>query len=302
VSRRGPWLGAGVAVLAIVGGCRAGASSGRRAVERPVSPSNVGLSAAVSTCLRLKNPAAGVPAYASNGVRLPFDVRAGHEPGTTPRCGAGELRVLRLETLTIAGRPTYVRRGGCQTPCVVRQATVHLPVAAFAAPVRLLSPAARHGDGRPQAGCRSVVHAAPQLAGGELARMFYKRPAETASGPAASPDVGARWSNYGDPGRVYRRPGGPAADYAYLLWNLPRTSRGVLHGGGIVRAVIARGQAVEICPTARLTLPAFDASGRPDGTVEFAYAEIRPTPREAVYGWVLVAYTYRGEAAQRLTT
>jgi len=293
-------LCAGLALLTLASGCGADASPPPAA--RP-APSNLGLASTVSECLPLKDPAAGVPAYASDGARLPFDVRPGHEPGTAPRCGPGELRVLRLESLSIGGQATYVRRGGCQTPCVVRQPTVHVPAAAFARPVRLLAAAARHGDGAPRPGCRTTVHDAAQLAGRELARMFYKRPTETPAGTAIRPDTGARWSNYGDPGALYRgRGGAPAADYDYLLWNLPRTASGVLHGGGIVRAVIARGAAIELCPAARLTLPAFDADGRLDGQVEFAYAELHPAPGAAIFGWVPLAFTYRGGPRQRLTT
>lgn len=267
-----------------------------------VEPSNNGLSSDVSECLRLKDPAAGVPAYASDGTRLPFDVFAGHEPGTQPRCRPDELRVMRLETLSVGGRLTYVRRGGCQTPCVVRQATVHVPVSAFSGRIRPLGTAARNGDGRPVSGCHTSVRAAPQLAGRGLAEMFYKRAAETPAGTPRTPDTGARWSNYGDPGRLYRgRTSSVAADYDYLLWNLPRTASGVLHGGGIVEAIIARGQPISLCAATRLGLPAFDAKGRVNGRVEFAYAELRPAPGEAIYGWVMVGYTYAGHP-QSMTT
>lgn len=292
-----------LALLVAASGC--GADGGPPPVPRAArrAPANRGLPSTVSACLALRDPSAGVAAYASDGTRLPFDVHAGHEPGTAPRCGPGALRVMRLEALRVGGRLTYVRRGGCQTPCVERQATVHVPAAAFAAPIGLLPGAARRGDGAALPGCDTIVHSAPQRAGSELAGMFYKRPAETPGARPAGPDVGARWSNYGDPGTAYPgRRGAPAADYTYLLWNLPRTAGGVLHGGGIVRAVIARGQAIHLCPAARLTLPAFDAAGHPDGRVQFAYAEIDPAAGEAAYGWVLVAYTHAGAPTRRLTT
>jgi hypothetical protein len=266
-----------------------------------VGPADRGLSSAVSQCLRLKDPAAGVAAYAADGARLPFDVFAGHEPGTQPRCAPDELRVSRLAALTIDGRSTYVRRGGCQAPCVVREATVHVPAAAFAVGVRLLGVAARRGDGAPRAGCRTVVRDAPQLAGRALAAMFYKRPAASTPGPAPSAETGARWSNYGNPGALYATGEGPRTSYNYMLWNLPRTPRGVLHGGGIVEAVIARGDPIELCPATALTLPAYAVDGRADGDVEVSYAAIRAGSGTRVYGWVLLAYTYRGHR-QRLTT
>jgi hypothetical protein len=287
------WAGLALLALALAAGCGAGASSASTPSGRsagPARPANRGLPSSVSECLRLRDPGAGVAAYASDGTRLPFDVFAGHEPGTEPRCRPDELRILRLATLSAGGRPTYLRRGGCQTPCVVRQATVQVPANAFATPISVLPVAARHGDGAPVRGCEVSVRAAPQLAGRELARMFYKRPAETSPGAAPTPDTGARWSNYGDPGWIYSGPAAAGADYGYLLWNLPRTAGGVLHGGGIVEAVLARGQPIDLCAGARLVLPAFDAAGRLDGHVAFAYAELRP----AVFGWVMVAYTYRG--------
>jgi hypothetical protein len=269
--------------------------------SRRTAAANRGLSSAVSQCLPLKDPAAGVAAYTADGARLPFDVFAGHEPGTQPRCRPDELRVSRMASLTIDGQSTYVRRGGCQTPCVVRQATVHVPAGAFAGAVRLLSPAARHGDGAPLAGCRARVRDAPQLAGRALERMFYKRPARSGAGRPLRPDVGARWSNYGNPGALYRTPAHPATSYNYLLWNLPRTPRGVLHGGGIVEALVAQGDPVALCPVTHLTLPAYGADGATDGSVEFAYATVETGSGAHLYGWVLVAYTYRGHR-QRLTT
>jgi hypothetical protein len=102
--------------------------------------------ALISTCVRAKDPAR-VRALALDGARLPFDVAAGHEPGSRPRCRDDELRLLRLQSLRIAGERTYVRRGGCALPCVVRQATVHVPASAFARPVGLLPRSARNKRG-----------------------------------------------------------------------------------------------------------------------------------------------------------
>jgi hypothetical protein len=307
VRLRGLW--AGPLILLVAAGCSAGASppaggaTPRRGASssRRTAAANRGLSSAVSQCLRLKDPTAGVAAYAADGARLPFDVFAGHEPGTQPRCRPDELRVSRMASLTIDGQPTYVRRGGCQTPCVVRQATVHVPAGSFASSVRLLSPAARHGDGAPVADCRAGVRDAPQLAGRALARMFYKRPNVARPGRAIRPAVGARWSNYGNPGALYRTGGRPATSYNYLLWNLPRTARGVLHGGGIVEAVLAQGDPIELCRATHLTLPAYGADGRSDGDVAFAYATVHTESGAHLYGWVLVDYTYQGRR-QRLTT
>ena len=128
--------------------------------------------------------------------------------------------------------------------------------------------------------------------------MYYKTPRELGSTRRRIGEIGAgaRWSNYGDPGRRYRSPGRPAADYNYLLWNLPRTQSGsVLPGGGIVEAVIEQGQAVELCPVRGLRLPSFDVHGTPNGSVAFGYARATSGGAAPIYGWLLTGYAYRGE-------
>lgn len=242
----------------------------------------------------------GIPAYALDGRRLPFTLAAGREPGTRPRCPTGDLRILRLQSLRIAGEASYVRRGGCQVPCVVRQPTVHVLARDLVAPVSLLALAARAGDGAAVADCRRPVRAAPAQAGGELGRMYYKTPAELRSTRRRGGAVGfgARWSNYGDPGRRF----GGGADYGYLLWNLPRRSTGgLLPGGGIVEAVIEQGQALGLCAVPSLTLPAYDPAGARNGYVVFSYARVTPPAGAPIYGWILAGYRYRGRPARATT-
>jgi hypothetical protein len=126
--------------------------------------------------------------------------------------------------------------------------------------------------------------------------MFYKTPAELHERRNAgrSGGAGARWSNYGDPGRAYRSPAGRRASYNYLLWNLPRTASGLLPGGGIIRAVLRAGQPVALCAGQRVTLPAFDRAGAGNGEVTFAYARVQSadSPAYAIHGWVLAGYRY----------
>jgi hypothetical protein len=273
-----------VAVLAAA--AAAFALAGRTDGARGPSFNHPFPTARIDACVRPRQPR-GIPAYTLDGARLPFTVATGHEPGTRPRCPPGELRILRLQALTVDGQPAYVRRGGCQQPCVVRQPTVHVLARDLAGPVELLGPDARGGDGAPAASCPRTVHTNPAAAGPELGRMFYKTPDEIRStrrriGVAGA---GARWSNYGDPGRRYR----PRADYGYLLWNLPRTRVGaLLPGGGIVEAVIRQGQALDLCTVPALPLPAFDAGGRRNGEVVFGYARAG-----TIYGWALLGYRYR---------
>ncbi len=254
----------------------------------------------ISACVRAVRPAR-VRALAFDGARLPFSLAAGHEPGSRPRCGAGEVRVLRLQALRIGGERTYVRRGGCALPCVVRQPTVHVPASALARPVGLLAPSARNGNGAAVADCDQEVRNAPQHAGADLRRMYYKTPAELHERRNAgrSGGAGARWSNYGDPGVTYRSPTGRRAHYNYLLWNLPRTRSGLLPGGGIVEAVMRQGQRIALCAGERLSLPSFDRHGAPNGQVDFGYAQIRGgngSRSYAIHGWVLLGYRHQEQA------
>jgi hypothetical protein len=239
-----------------------------------------------------------------DGRPLPFELATGDEPGTRPRCRRDELRLLRLPSLNIGGERTYVRRGGCALPCRVRQATVHVPASALADPVAVLSTSARNGNGAPVAGCDQGAYNAPQHVGRALRRMYYKTPAELRRRRNAgrSGGDGARWSNYGNPGATYASSGRAATPYNYLLWNLPRTRRGLLPGGGIVQAILPAGMAMSLCAGERLTLPAFDRRGARNGRVDFGYAKVRVrTPAGgsyAIYGWALLGYRY---AARRYT-
>lgn len=259
-------------------------------------PSNASFrTSLISQCVRARRPDR-VPAMAFDGGRLPFDLSTGQEPGTRPRCRHDELRLLRLQALSIDGRRTYVRRGGCRLPCVAPQSTVHVPASALAGRVRLLPRSARNGNGAPIAGCRRIVRNAPQLVGPELRRMYYKTPLELRRRRNAgrSGGDGARWSNYGDPGARYRSAGRRATDYNYLLWNLPRTRAGILPGGGIVEAILAAGTTIRLCHDQRLSLPAFDRRGARNGHVVFGYARVRSASRGgyAIYGWVMLGYRY----------
>jgi hypothetical protein len=272
------------------------------------APNNPFAASLISECVRAKRPQR-VRALAFDGTTLPRSVAAGHEPGSRPRCRAGELRLLRLQALSIDGVRTYVRRGGCALPCVVRQPTVHVPGGALARPVSLLPYAARNGNGEPLAGCIERVRNAPQRAGPALHRMYYKTSAELHERRNAgrSGGAGARWSNYGDPGVTYRSRAGRRAHYNYLLWNLPRTRSGPLPGGGIVRAILRAGQPMSLCPGQRLTLAAFDKQGRPNGHVDFGYAKVSSATRAGgstytIYGWVLLGYRYAGGAYTSTTT
>ncbi|MDQ3721808.1 MAG: hypothetical protein M3376_01795, partial [Actinomycetota bacterium] len=148
----------------------------------------------------------------------------------------------------------------------------------------------------------------PQHVGAALRRMYYKTPAELRRRRNAgrSGGDGARWSNYGDPGATYTLAGRAATHYNYLLWNLPRTRRGLLPGGGIVQAILPAGTRLSLCAGQRLTLPSFDRDGARNGHVDFGYATVRgasPADRSyAIYGWVLLGYRYEQQPYTATTT
>jgi hypothetical protein len=175
---------------------------------------------------------------------------------------------------------------------------VHVPASALAGRVSLLPIGARNGNGVPVSGCGQIVRNAPQHVGRELRRMYYKTPAELHARRNAgrSGGDGARWSNYGDPGATYAGPDGAVAHYNYLLWNLPRTARGLLPGGGIIQAILPAGTMLSLCTGQRLRLPAFDVRGTRNGHVDFGYAKLRGRTAGggsyAIHGWVLVGYRY----------
>jgi len=240
----------------------------------PAAPNNT-MPGRVSTCVRPLR--ASVPGYTFDGRRLAFAVRSRYEP----RCGRGRLRILRIAPLDVGGEATYVRRGcrarGSRSRCA-RQPTVHVR-AKDLAPVTL-EPRHRNANGDAVAPCTRAARNDPAAAASGLERMFYKRPSEL---PGRSVS-GARWSNYGD---QRRRFGG--RPYNYLLWNLPRTAAGVLPGGGIVQAVLSQGQQLRLCDVPNLTLPSYDARGRRNGSVTFAYAEVA-SARATIHGWVMCGY------------
>jgi hypothetical protein len=161
------------------------------------------------------------------------------------------------------------------------------------------------GDGDPAPGCTRTVTSAPANAGPELGHMYYKTPAEVGSTRRRTAVVGdsARWSNYGDPGRRFRSASGDHSDYGYLLWNLPRSQAGgPLPGGGIVRAPIAAGTQLELCAPPKLTLPSYDASGAPNGSVVFGYASAPDSAGAPIYGWLLLGYRYTDRPFQATVT
>ena len=286
---------AALAVLLLPAATRGGAEA-PAAAEATAAPNSSFSASLIGECVAARRPRR-VRSLTFDGRQLPASLAAGREPGSRPRCRRSELRLLRFEALRIGGARTYVRRGGCALPCVVRQATVHVPARAFARAVTLLPRSARNGNGEPVAGCGEAARTAPQRVGQALARMYYKTPGELRARRNAgrSGGAGARWSNYGDPGRTYRSPRGRRASYNYLLWNLPRTPAGLLPGGGIIRAVLRRGQRLALCAGQRLTLPAFDRAGAVNGEVEFAYARVRGragTGSYVIHGWILLGYRY----------
>ena len=129
--------------------------------------------------------------------------------------------------------------------------------------------------------------------------MYYKTPAELRARRNAgrSGGDGARWSNYGDPGATYPGPDGAVTHYNYLLWNLPRTTRGLLPGGGIIEAILPAGTPLALCSGATAAPPGLRRARRAQRARRLRLREgaRRPARRAAsyaIYGWVLLGYRY----------
>lgn len=260
----------------LLAGCVNAQATPRQAEQ--AAPNNT-MSGRVSTCVRALR--SSLQAVDVEGRALGFRVR----PGREPRCEGDRLRILRIRSFSVGGRPTFVRRGGCDRPrrgsrCA-RQPTAHV-LASDLAPVPL-APNYRNGNGAPVSPCERSASMRPSAVGRELDRMRYKQPRDLPGRSLA----GALWSNYGNPGRRFGR-----RSSTYVLWNLPRTRSGVLPGGGIVEAVLAQGRRVELCAVRGISLPSFDARGRRNGRVRFDYARVR-SAAQTLYGWVLTGYRYR---------
>jgi len=114
--------------------------------------------------------------------------------------------------------------------------------------------------------------------------LHYKRPQDTRMGSNA----GAKWLHYGDPGSDQ----GDRHDvhYSYLLWSFLNA-----RGGGMVRALLAEGQAVWPCAVDPLELPAYDGDGRVNGSVTGRYVATE-VAGGWLYGWM--AWSHRSGDAE----
>ncbi|MGI8731255.1 MAG: hypothetical protein ACR2LK_14975 [Solirubrobacteraceae bacterium] len=266
----------------LLAGCLSAQAKPRQ--DHRAAPNNT-MSGRVSTCVRALEPR--LRAVDVEGRRLGFTVRHGREP----RCLGDKLRILRIRSFTVDGEKTFVRRGGCDRPrrgsrCAP-QPTAHV-LASDLADVPL-APRYRNGNGAPVSSCERARSVNPAAVGRELDRMFYKQPRDLPGRSIA----GALWSNYGNPGRRFGN-----SSSTYVLWNLPRTRKGVLPGGGIVEAVLAQRRRVNVCAGTGIALPSFDRRGRRNGRVRFDYARV-PSEGQTLFGWVLTGYRYRDRAFTR---
>ena len=246
----------------------------------------------ISDCYQT-NDLNSIAGFALNGDYLSL-IDETPEPGLDTKhdyCGLGYLRTLRLQTLTVDGRVTYVNRGGgTDTESgLVRQPTTHVSASDIIGE-SLLPTAARNGNGSAPASCAgSVVYARADLVEqSKLDAMSYKKKTNE------NGDRGSVWGNYGNPGSRF------GTTYNYILWNLPRTPSGLLPGGGIVEAVVKPGHAVRLCEVDALWLPgyALDSNGlatdTQNGYVVFAYGRAHSDSGSTIYGWLLLGYSYNG--------
>jgi hypothetical protein len=112
------------------------------------------------------------------------------------------------------------------------------------------------------------------------AGMHYKRPSDVPSGSNA----GATFMHYGDPGADQ----GDLHEihYSYLLWSFVD-----VRGGGMVRTLIAPGQAVRPCDVHPIVMNAWDKAGNVDGTVTARYVRLIAGSCR-LYGWMVWSHDY----------
>jgi hypothetical protein len=182
----------GALLCALVAPAAASASADGADYNKPFNTADV------SDCVYPKSRT-GIAAFAFDGSYFGFalDVKS-----VWPGCESapGSMRVLKLQTLTVGGRTTYLARGGG-----AGRPHVHVSASDLQRPPALLPFGARNGNGRSAPGCTFAIYARPTVLPQE---MKYK--------PSQPRSSGASWDNYGDPDT------GVAAHFTYLLWNLPR--------------------------------------------------------------------------------
>ena len=232
----------------------------------------------VSDCVFPK-ARSGIAAFAFDGSYMPFalDTRT-----VWPGCehAPGSMRVLKLQTLTVGGRTTYMTRGGAGN-----KPHVHVAASDLKRAPALLPFGARNGNGRSAPSCGFPIYARPTALPEE---MKYK--------PSQPSDSGASWANYGNPGARH------GSNYTYALWNMPRRDAGgteqEVGGGGIIMAMLKPRQKLLICDVSHQVLDAFaPGATTPSGQTEWVYVATQ-NGAETLHGWVMVTAHYGGVAYQ----
>lgn len=276
-------LATAVAVVATLAACAAPAlaTDDGNTYNNEFSPFN----ADISNCYRTVGWT-GIAAFGFDGTYMPFGLNAHNDPCPPSSAGEPRVRVLRLQSLTVGGRTTYVNRGGGAAVGSGSQPTVHISASDLRDPVSLLSFATRNGNGRGAPGCTYPIYTYPAGVAGMPGNMYYKTPAE-GGGP------GSEWSNYADPGRRY------GTDYSYALWNLPRKGTAahtsyLQRGAGIVMATLKSHTRWLACDVSHEIVDSYDGAGNWNGFVEFAYGQVT-NGTETLRGWLMVGYSYMNQ-------
>jgi hypothetical protein len=195
-------------------------------------------------------------------------------------CPAGAVRLDHHETIHAAdGTKLYFHRGGNGYADAQNVKYGHLAASDLIDGPGSPQPAGNH-RGAPAPG--SGEHLKVSVRSIPLS-MHYTRPQDTRRGS----NRGARFMHYGDPAANQ----GDRHDihYTYLLWSFVDVP-----GGGMVRALLAPGQAVEACDVRPRTAPSFDSSGERNGSVEAAYVRV-PLEGGDLYGWTVRSHALDAE-------
>ena len=241
----------------------------------------------ISDCVYPKQPT-GLASFAFDGSYIPFKQDYLNANGPWPGCehAPGSIRVLKLQSLTVGGRATYMTRGGTATvPNSPARPHVHIAASDLKRTLALVPHIDRKGNGRAAPGCSFPIYARPTA----LPDAMKYRPGE----PDSS---GASWSNYGNPGARF------GANYSDVLWNLPRRDvngqEAELSGAGILAATIKPRQRLLVCDVSHQVLDSFDANGSTvNGYTEWVYCAVQ-NGSETIYGWVMAGASYKGTGYQ----
>jgi hypothetical protein len=230
-------------------------------------------------CAKLAS--AGAPLRFGDGRSTGFSVTR-QLTARSRTCARGSMTLDLHEILPSSSGPLAFQLGGHGYAHGASAKYGAVSVADVAGPLPAPAPS---GGGR-GAACALATGQAYQVNVRSIpAVMHYKRPQDLSSGS----NSGTSFMHYGDPGADQGT--GPPIHYSYLLWSFLD-----VHGGGMVRTLLAPGQVVRPCDVSPITMPSWDARGAVNGSVTARYVRVLAGSCP-LYGWMVWSHTQGGGAA-----